>query len=300
MICIYHSRDLDGWMSAAIVKLWHEKEKVDGELELIGWDYGQPLPILSAEKHEELVMVDISFPMPTMESLLDPFNVTWIDHHKSALDERRQYFTNNNPFKGLQFSDYAACELTWMHFFDGEKMPDLVRLLGRYDCFGHKGTEEELKVLEFQYGARQAISNPQEAYQMLIIARGRGDWSFDADVCEEIHLQGEAIYKYLCAEAKQIYARKFEMKWGDKIIAMVNQERFNPVNFGIDYHKDGYDAFGCFHFVKGKWMFSLYNDNGDVDVSELCKQQGGGGHKGAAGFVKEDISWLFQYTTSLK
>ena len=64
----------------------------------------------------------------------------------------------------------------------------------------------------------------------------------------------------------------------------INRERFNPINFGIDYHKDGYDGAACFHFDGTHWCFSLYNDNGEVDCSQIAKQFGGGGHKGAAGF----------------
>ena len=285
MICIYHSRDLDGWMSAAIVKLRHP------EVELIGWDYGQPVPE-SLDETSLIILVDICLPKPTMDMLgkNGTGNLIWIDHHISAIKEMK---VDGVPEPaGLRNIHFAACELTWKYFFPTEKMPEIVRLLGRYDCFGHKGTDEELKVLEFQYGARQAISNPDEAHKMLIIAQGRGDWSLDSDVCDDIHLQGKAIYKYLCTEAKQIYTRKFETKFGEYKFACVNQDRFNPINFGIDYHKDGYDGFACFWYVNGKWTFSLYNDNGKVDCSEICKANGGGGHKGAAGFVKEDISWL--------
>ena len=64
----------------------------------------------------------------------------------------------------------------------------------------------------------------------------------------------------------------------------INKERFNPINFGIDYHKDGYEGCACFHYANGMWNFSLYNDNGEVDCSQIAKQFGGGGHKGAAGF----------------
>jgi nanoRNase/pAp phosphatase (c-di-AMP/oligoRNAs hydrolase) len=53
------------------------------------------------------------------------------------------------------------------------------------------------------------------------------------------------------------------------------------------------------YFFDGKkWQFSMYNDDGDTDVSVICKQFGGGGHKGAAGFVSDDIDFLFEYVKS--
>lgn len=277
MICIYHSRDLDGWVSAAIVRLKYPN------VELIGWDYGQPLPIL--KDFDKLIMVDISFPPETIGSLMSD-RLIWIDHHISAINAMNDAALDPN---GIRDVKKAACELTWEYFFPDIKMPELVRLLGRYDCFGHKGTDEELKVLEFQYGARQLIVNTDEAYSTLLICRGNGDWSFDGDVCDEIHSQGKAIYKYLCSEARLTYLRKFEIWLDDKLFACVNAERFNPINFGINYHSDGYDGFACFWYDGKQFMYSLYNDNGDTDVSIIAKNRGGGGHKGASGFRSKEI-----------
>lgn len=113
-----------------------------------------------------------------------------------------------------------------------------------------------------------------------------------------IHVEGKSIYQYLCTEAQQTYKNGFEVKLYEpkdigtsykenptlRKFICINRERFNPINFGIDYHKEGYDGCACFHYANGKWNFSLYNDNGLVDVSVIAKQYGGGGHKGAAGF----------------
>jgi oligoribonuclease NrnB/cAMP/cGMP phosphodiesterase (DHH superfamily) len=267
MICIYHSRDLDGWMSAAIVKLWLPKT------ELIGWDYGQPIPDLS---FKEVIMVDVSFPPEIMDE--NKNRLTWIDHHNSAILDCQHININ-----GLRDSKFAACELTWKFFFKDKPMPELVRLLGRYDCFGHKGTEEEQKVLEVQYGARAIISNPHEAYKELV----------DNISCDNTELQiwsiGRGIYKYLCAEAQQTYARRFEITLDGYKFGCVNECRFNPINFGIDYHLDGYDGFACFHYQNGQWVYSVYNDNGKTDCSIIAKNRGGGGHKGASGFRSKEV-----------
>lgn len=276
--CIYHSRDLDGWMSGAIVKLLYPN------VELIGWDYGQLLPEIDTES--QVIMVDISFPKEAMIELSQVNGLIWIDHHISAITDIGNV---RNLWGGSQAINKAACELTWEYFFPEGKIPEIVRLLGRYDCFGHKGTDEELKVLEFQYGARQEITNVNEAYSMLLIAQGRGDWSFDADLCEGIHIKGKSIYSYLCSEAKQSYKKIFPIIIDGHKFACINQERFNPVNFGIDYHTDGYDGFACFWYQDGKFTYSLYNDNGLVDCSVIAKNRGGGGHKGASGFRSEII-----------
>ena len=85
-ICvIFHNQDLDGWMSAAIVKHWFLKtHKEDSwkcgddfmmtedpnsgyhELDFIGYNYGQPIPDLS--EYDKVIMCDISFPKEEMDS----------------------------------------------------------------------------------------------------------------------------------------------------------------------------------------------------------------------------------------
>lgn len=287
MICIYHSKDLDGWMSAAIVKLKYP------DVKLIGWNYGDAISFDARFSNEDVIMVDIRVPPETMLYLTKTNKLIWIDHHQRTIIETEKYFQQESwdktkyTLKGLRDSNFAACELTWNYFFEGQKMPELVRLLGMYDCFRHKGTSEELKVLEFQYGARHFITNPDTAliYLRLVL---RCDW--DAfNTVEAILGAGKTIYKYLCVEAKQKYAQKFDLFLVENPdlpyckFAAINAERFNPVNFGIDYHKDGYQGVASFYYENGKWEFSFYNDDGLVDCSAIAKLLGGGGHKGAAG-----------------
>ncbi len=334
-ICIYHSRDLDGWMSAAIVKKWFIENQVNklasicnyehrydnirssldthNYLDMLGWDYNDPIPDLS--EYNSVIMCDISFPVKEMKRIADKFGVTftWIDHHQRTINETAKYLVENKcpTIDGLTTRDgelFAACELTWKHFFKNEPIPEIVRLLGRYDCFGHKETDEEQKVLEFQYGARSIIFDYNTAFDWLIDEL-QFDYAtahqFDVNPINYILEIGKAIYKYLCTEAKQTYKKAFEIELVDPTIDMypptlrflcVNQERFNPINFNIDYHKDGYNGFACFWYKDNKWMFSLYNDNGLVDCSAIAKSFDGGGHKGASGFIVENINkFLLKY-----
>ncbi len=276
MICIYHSRDLDGWMSAAIVKL------VYPEIKLIGWDYGEPIPDLS---FKEVIMVDVSFPKETMADNAN--RLTWIDHHISAIKDILTL--EPSPFiGGKRDNKFAACELTWQYFFPNKPMPEIVRLLGRYDCFGHKGTAEEQIVLEFQYVARAYLKNPDDCLVMLLYEIGR------VAVPSEMSIQnmlqaGKGIYKYLCTEAEQKYSKRFTIELDGWKFGCVNDWRLNPINFGINYHQDGYDGFACFWYENGQFSYSLYNDNGLVDCSVIAKKRGGGGHKGASGFRSEIV-----------
>ena len=320
--CIYHSIDLDGWMSAAIVKYWFVKSNnpreinghisfenhvsiadCDTSIDFIGYNYGQPIPDLSS--YDRVIMCDISFSKEEMEKIA--CKLIWIDHHISAIKtmDESEYF-NSNVIHRLTQTNFAACELTWYILISDEKIPELVNLLGLYDSFRHKGTDKETEVIEFQYGARQCISNYEEAYEYLIMSIE--NVPYEPRIEENILICGKGIYSYLCTEAKQAYKSGFELiidipnfkeptgVCGNLIIPnkyrfiCINKERFNPINFGIDYHKDGYDGCASFSFDGTKWVFSLYNENGKVDCSKLAQHFGGGGHKGAAGFRTEDIN----------
>ncbi len=319
-ICVYHSRDLDGWMSAAIVKKWFiEITKAKNKLfsvckyeyrndvirnnnaeclDMLGWDYGNIIPDLS--NYNKIIMVDISFSAKEMINLYKMYkdNFIWIDHHISAINDIKMISDKGNvPIVGLRDVVFAACEICWMYLYPNDKLPEIIRLLGMYDSFRHKGTEEEQKVLEFQYGARQLIINYNDAYKYLVeVSSNNTNWG-----TLEIANNGHYIYNYLKVEAKQVYKNSFNFTFYPKMqndgslikpinFLMVNKERFNPINFDINYHNDGYDGFACFWYNNNKWNFTLYNDNGNIDCSKLAKQYGGGGHKGAAGFIINNIN----------
>jgi len=339
-ICIYHRADLDGLMSAGVVKHWFIKnydnpvitdesqnQSYHGEnrLHMLGWHYGDNIPDLS--EYGMIIMVDISFPKEEMYKLFLQFSgkFIWIDHHISAFKDNGGDF-NNKTFKfgtyndnlvsGLRDVNYAACELTWMFFMQKMSepphnvndvnyslpvMPEIVRMLGMYDSFGHKGTVEEQKVLEFQYGARQEITNYQEAFAELI--KHETQTIEEVTNIDRIRNKGKAIYQFLCKKAQKLFKRGFSIILKEKVndeaavgkfvsreFLCINSERFNLSNFGIDYHNEGYDGIASFWLTdNGKWEFSLYNENGEVDCSNIAEQYGGGGHKSASGMRVDNI-----------
>lgn len=296
VLCIYHRIDLDGWMSAAIVRMGIKAG--EDELRELGYSYGDDLDALerAIAGYDRIFMVDVSLPVRMMNALQEKLgdDFIWIDHHASAIED------NDSSIKGSRDVTKAACELTWEFLFDKE-MPTIVRMLGRYDCFGHKGTEEEQQVLEFQYGARTFIYDVNTAFHYLIsdiTDRENKVDSHPSSAISLIHQAGVSIYKFLVSRAEQVFKRGFDVlipeqtdTWPVKFKRFIafNEERFNPINFGWDYHQDGYDGAMCFHYQNGEWHFSLYNDDGSVDCSAIAKSYGGGGHKGAAGFRTTDL-----------
>jgi len=157
MICIYHSRDLDGFTSGAIVKRKYP------DAEMYGYDYGEPLPTVPA--NEPIIMIDVSLPMKEMFDLAkhSGWQLTWIDHHISAINEYREFVGEGETFMIAILEDgIAACEGGWKHLFPDEEMPRAVKLLGQYDTWRNADKERwENEILPFQFGIRILCNSPE-------------------------------------------------------------------------------------------------------------------------------------------
>ena len=126
MICIYHSKDLDGYCSGAIVRRKYPDAR------LIGYDYGQVLPMEEIAEGEPIIMIDVSLPMPGMLELAkhSGYKLTWVDHHISAINDYKKFIGEGESFCNAILEDgIAACEGGWKYLFPDEHMPTAVKLL---------------------------------------------------------------------------------------------------------------------------------------------------------------------------
>lgn len=103
-------------------------------------------------KYDKVFVVDVSFGNRT-RFLFDEWkdkgtDVIWIDHHKTVINDMRDY-----EVKGKRRIGTAACELTWEYLFDDIETPNVVELLSAYDVWDHDRFEWS-DVMAFQYGMR--------------------------------------------------------------------------------------------------------------------------------------------------
>lgn len=285
ILCIYHSRDLDGWASAAIVNNYYKDKDVS--LQLTGWDYGDNIPYDLIGIHDRIIMVDIALPKSTMDSIFNELGTDfiWIDHHKSSIKEN-----DIELITGRQDTNKAACELTWEYFYPNKTIPKLFYYLGMYDSFRHRGTDEEDTTLKIQYSARAHFRCPEDFDGYFKIIENK-DHISDKHIINGLIDTGESIIEYVKSMAFESIKRGFEINLKGKIFLTVDENRLNPSKFGVDYHTMGYDGFASFWYRSSinKWEFSLYSDDNKTDVSKIAKSLGGGGHFGAAGFIVDDI-----------
>lgn len=276
-ICVYHSSDLDGHCSGAIVHRAHP------DAELIGIDYGDPFPWEKIDKETEVIMVDWSLqPIEGMVRLQESCErLVWIDHHESAIKESAKhpalYMT-----PGLRLIGKAACELAWEWFFERSTVPMPVYLLGRFDVWE---LDAHPDVLPFQWGMR-SLKKTTPDFSPLWVALFSGDHDCVAHLCEV----GRTLLEFQATQDAQYcsgYAFPAELD-GLKVIA-VNRGMTGSLAFKSVWDSSLYDAMCSFvRRPDGKWTVSLYTDKEGINVGEFCKVHGGGGHKQAAGYQTKE------------
>lgn len=293
VICIFHSRDLDGWASGAIVKRWCGEN--NHNIKLIGWDYGQEVDLSDVFSDDgsgditcdALFICDVMLPKEIMENLYDKgVNMIWCDHHESSLKEAENM--NFGDCDGIRSINFAGCELTWQYCYPDEDVPIMIEYLGKYDSHREMNDDHKSGILYIQYAARAYITGVDDF---------EDDYFEDGGWLERWIDEGAAILTYVKTDARETYKKQnFPVKIGDNKFVCVPRERFNPSNYDIDYESEGYDGAMCFWYrgSENVWEFSIYNENGELDVSEIAKKMGGGGHKAAAGFTVDDINSIIK------
>ncbi len=275
MKCFYHSVDLDGKCSAAIIKLAYPL------CQLFGIDYGDAFPWDTIDPDEVLYMVDYSLqPFSGMERLAGMVtHFHWIDHHKSAIDEYEE--AGGPAISGIRDTKFAGCELVWKYMFPSDPLPEAIELLGRYDIWDHTNKN----ILPFQYGMRSKPDTEPENMAFwgnLFLA--------SSPKVGEIIKDGRAIMAYEKTQNDQ-YMKKFAFEVEFEGLKFIAANKYGSSQmFESVYNPEMYDGMMCFQkMMNGRWTISIFTDNADIDLGAIAKKNGGGGHAVAAGFQCDEL-----------
>lgn len=286
MICIYHSKDLDGYCSGAIVKLKYP------DVKLIGFDYGQQLPMNDIPEGEPIIMIDVSLPMTAMEVLAkwSKYKLTWVDHHISAINEYKKYIGEGETFCHAVLEDgISACEGGWKYLFPNSFMPTSVKLLGQYDTWRNSDKDRwDNAIMPFQYGMRMICSSPETFPTDLFKTYSVNDIETNSPVYGIIH-DGKLILEYQKVQNERACKSAFEIEFEGLRAITLNNGGANSQVFESVYDESKHDVMIPFVFTGKHWTFSLYTTKDEVDCSMIAKSKGGGGHKKAAGFKLEEL-----------
>jgi oligoribonuclease NrnB/cAMP/cGMP phosphodiesterase (DHH superfamily) len=293
MIIFYHN-DLDGECAAYWV--WKFLHNDIHEIHFIEMDYGKRFPLNIVSKDEPIWILDYSISTSEMEQLLSiTNNVVWIDHHKTAI---AKYDNFTSKINGLRYDGIAGCDLTYMYLsnmyksgkqldvnFDPtwlDNVPMFTRYIGDRD------------VWKFVFG------NDTNYFTLGLMCYNT---SFDTefpkiweDLFEDQNNKlitwslinaGKSIQKFNERRAA-IHLKSYGhiLTFEDHTCFALNKGGGSTGDFK---NAPGYDIYVSYVWDGSKWRISLRSSK--VDVSEIAKKYGGGGHKGAAGFECQVLPW---------
>lgn len=293
---IYHSADYDGIFCREIAKKF-----LPPDTAFIGWNFGDPhfaLPCkIQGGPRGTIYILDLPVDQVFGENFSNQFpqdfkqvfgHVVWIDHHKTAID------THPPGIPGYRIDGVAACRLAWQWFANPngnhrlyEKQayidrivsePLAVRLAGEYDIWDHRGDGD----LEFQYGLR--------AQREVLWA---GLLSQDRCYVDAIIFEGKICMRYQQnMDAQWLKEAGHIINWeGLKFLAKNSVERGSGILDSKDVPETGHNALMLYGYRGSYWTVSLYHakHRTDIDLSEIAKKYGGGGHRGACGFTAKTL-----------
>lgn len=284
MKCFYHD-DLDGRAAAWVVRSYGVVE----EAFFVPMQYGRTFPLESVEVGEEVWIVDYSIEPGEMERLLAVTDrVTWIDHHKTAIE---RYAGFSRPLAGVRIDGVAGCVLTWqyLHGADAE-IPRMIELVGDRDVWAWKhGDETRL----FFAGSQLHDTSPCSEFWAKCLAHEL------PQECEGLMGPGQRFWDKLLEDGATVERYKsmrddglnrelgFVVEFEGLTGWAINRARISSDRLGERIKV--FDVLLPFFHDGRQFVVSLYSEK--VDVSALAKKYGGGGHKGASGFRCETLPW---------
>lgn len=324
---IFHHNDPDGRLSAFLISRLADEDEWERNhpQNYIEMDYNTQYDLTKIEKDEHVYIVDFSFKPEQMDFLENRTrNIIWIDHHKSAIEQHKHRLDNTNYL--LEDRKKAACELVW-EFYHGLRKarmilkeekerkfknpiqrllhrppeipkqvssPLFVNLVGDYDTwtFLYRDMSKH-----FRKGLDLYPQTVQEGIWSTLYQEWEDAKTVDKkqvdDTLGKILLAGEAILKYeqnTDTEIRKRAAYRISNFYGHSAL-VINTPKLGSDQFGPDVKED---LMICWHYNGKQYRFGLYSKPGGVDVSEIARQMGGGGHPGAAGAYVDQISFELQ------
>lgn len=268
-LCLYHKNCTDGLAAALAVRkhLWDISQMKGSRFTTA--QYGDNPPDVTGL---DVIVVDFSYPRDVLlEMKARAKSLVVIDHHQTAQE----------ALEGLDFCIFdmtkSGAVLAWEHFHPNKPLPRLMEYVQDRDLWQWK--------LPFS----QEVSAALRSYKPFLNEWERflDDYSLASLIAE-----GAAILRYQNQAMDMVLAQPVEMvELGGYTVPCLNathliSELGNKLAEGHPFAALYFDT------GDGKRVFSLRSTDAGVDVAEIAKLYGGGGHRNAAGFtiVKPAVS----------
>jgi len=259
-MCIYHGNCADGFGAAWVVR------KALGEIEFHGAKYQEPPPDITGK---DVVMVDFSYKRPVLLEMAEKANsILILDHHKTSAEDLVDLPTNVTAKFDMNRS---GAMLTWEHFFPGETPPPLLlhiedRDLWRFKLPGTREIQAFVFSHEYSFELWDKLMSADQVELLKMTAAGAA--------IERKHHKDVAELVSVCKRRMVIGAY-------DVPVASLP---YTMVSDAAHLMAQGEPFAACYWDTAEGRVFGLRATDDGVDVSDVAKQYGGGGHAKAAGF----------------
>lgn len=254
---IYHGGCTDGF--GAAYSAW---KCLGNRAEYHACKHGTPPPDVSGKV---VAILDFSYSNAvTKQMISDAENLIIIDHHKSAMVELHDI--SNARFD----MNHSGARLAWDFFHPGKEPPKFINYI----------EDRDLWKWELPYSKEFSASFDMVPFQFEEFEKFEDDSVFD-DAVE----RGSYVLAYSKTVVKKVCEKASRRKLGDLDVLVVNAShwmseigaRLSPdCDVAVIWYYDHEDRMN---------KVSLRAFHEHVDVSEIAKRWGGGGHKKAAGFA---------------
>ena len=256
-LCIYHGNCADGFGAAWAVR------KALGDIDFYPGVHQDPPPDVAGM---DVVMVDFSYKRPVLLEMAEEANsILILDHHKTASEDLVDLPANVT----VKFDmNRSGAILAWEHFFPDEDPPQILLHIEDRDLW------------------RFALPNTRRIQAAVF------SYPYDFEVWDELMradvstlaTDGEAIERKHFKDIRELLGVVTrEMNIAGHRVPVANLPYTMSSDAGHELSKDRPFA-ACYWDTPEGRVFSLRSNDGGVDVSEVAKRYGGGGHRNAAGF----------------
>ena len=288
-ICIFHGNCADGFSAAwAVWRRWGDA------VQFVPGVYGQDPPDVTGKA---VLMVDFSYKRPVLEQMSkSAASITILDHHKTAQADL-ETFAILNPVSADDIEDILASTqpgigniraefdmsrsgavMAWQFCHPGEPIPRLLLYVQDRDLWLFKlGFSREVAAYIFSF--------PYEF----------GQWDWMVEQAEGPQLQtaieaGAAIERKHQKDVAELLSQTTRtMVIGGHTVPVANLP-YTMASDAAGKLSEGQPFAACYFDRPDARVFSLRSRGDGLDVSEIAKAYGGGGHKNAAGF-QMPIGW---------
>lgn len=254
---LYHAGCQDGFGAAWAAWKWF------GDMaRYIPIIHGEPFPELPA--NADVIMFDVAYPRDRhLELKAKVKSLTVVDHHISA-----QKAIGDLPDTHFDM-DHSGAVLAWRFLQPNVPVPELLRYVEDRDLWRFK--------LPHSRAVYAALSSHEMTFQ-------QWDWLSKWPI-ESLAKEGEILLRLIGQKVEFACQSFFWKEIAGYKVPVVNAtcftsevgERLNQL------HPDS--PFSAFYYDKEKIRCWGLRSQGKIDVSEIAKSLGGGGHKNAAGFT---------------